>query len=52
MNQFTPDIVQDKDKKFARRKAKPTHQMQLEANDVGSIDNQKIQGSGGTNQLP
>jgi hypothetical protein len=52
MDQLTPDLVQDRDKKFARWKAMPAYQMRLETSNVGSIDRGKIQNCGGTNQHP
>jgi hypothetical protein len=49
IDQLTPDIVQNRNKKLAWRKPKPAPHMRLKANNVGSIDRWKIQGSGGTN---
>jgi hypothetical protein len=50
MYQFTPDVIQDRDKEFAWRKAKTTHEMRLEANNVRLVDRQEVQGSWGTEQ--
>jgi hypothetical protein len=52
MDQLTPNIVQNRNKELTRRKAKPTHHMRLKANDVRSIDHQKIQSCGGAEQYP
>jgi hypothetical protein len=47
MDQLTPNEVQDRKKELAWWKAKPTHQVLLKTNNVGSIDHWEIQGGGG-----
>jgi hypothetical protein len=42
VDQLTPDVVQDGNKELAWWKAKPTHQMQLEGNYIGSVDHWEI----------
>jgi hypothetical protein len=52
MDQHTPDVIHDRHKEFVRQKAKPTHHMQLETNNIGSVNHGEIEGSQGTNQHP
>jgi hypothetical protein len=37
MNKFAPEEVYDSNKKFARRKSKPSNKMRLEANNCATI---------------
>jgi hypothetical protein len=37
MNKFAPEEVYDSNKKFARRKSKPSNKMRLEANNYAAI---------------
>jgi hypothetical protein len=47
VDQLTPEIVQNGNKKFAWRKTKPSHEIGFETDDDGFINHRKLQISGG-----